>query len=263
MSDSRVAGGLERLPWLSDDPVRRAAPAKGRRGDLAAWAGSAVLVAAGVSFWLGSHVPISETAPAPINQPSATVTIPQPRSAPAPEVRLVPQPEVARVPEPQVSIVREPEIRIVPMPGPKASLSEGTDQAAAPTEAATEASTEKSAPASATAPSASTKAAAQPALKFWPARVITGAYGRLVQIGAYGSTIQAKQGWAAMARAYPALQKLPAVVVTTRNSKGRVFYRFQIGTTSQAHSEVLCQRMEKIELSCAIIGLPWKPKIER
>jgi len=100
MSDSRVAGGLERLPWLSDDPVRRAAPAKGRRGDLAAWAGSAVLVVAGVSFWLGSHVPISETASAPINQPSATVTIPQPRSAPAPEPAAAPAAEAAPPPPP-------------------------------------------------------------------------------------------------------------------------------------------------------------------
>ena len=95
MSDSRVAGGLERLPWLSDEPMRKAAPpASGRRGDLAAWAVAAVLVVAVVSFWLGSRSPASETVPAP-TQPSTTVTVPQPRSAPAPEVRMAPQPEVA------------------------------------------------------------------------------------------------------------------------------------------------------------------------
>ena len=66
-----------------------------------------------------------------------------------------------------------------------------------------------------------------------------------------------------MVRAYPALKRLPPVVVGSRNSQGRHFYRFQIGTTSQAHSEVLCQRMEKIDLSCAVVGLPWKPKVER
>jgi hypothetical protein len=48
-----------------------------------------------------------------------------------------------------------------------------------------------------------------------------------------------------------------------RNSRGRTFYRFRVGTTSQAHSEVLCQRMHKIGLSCAVVGLPWKPKVER
>jgi hypothetical protein len=67
-----------------------------------------------------------------------------------------------------------------------------------------------------------------------------------------------------MARAYPGVKRLPAVVVESSNSKGRMFYRFQIGTTSQAHSEVLCQRMQKIRFSCAVMGLPLKPKgVER
>ena len=74
---------------------------------------------------------------------------------------------------------------------------------------------------------------------------------------------QAKRGWWFMVRAYPAVAHLPAVVTVSRNSRGRAFYRFQVGTTSQAHSEVLCQRMETIRLSCAVVGLPWKAKVER
>jgi hypothetical protein len=66
-----------------------------------------------------------------------------------------------------------------------------------------------------------------------------------------------------MVGAYPAVAHLPAVVRPDRNSRGRVFYRFRIGTTSQAHSEVLCQRMERIRFSCAVVGLPWKAKVER
>jgi hypothetical protein len=67
-----------------------------------------------------------------------------------------------------------------------------------------------------------------------------------------------------MVQAYPAVSHLKATVVGDRNSRGRHFYRFQIGTTSQAHSEVLCQRMEKIHLSCAVVGLTWRPKgVER
>jgi hypothetical protein len=97
----------------------------------------------------------------------------------------------------------------------------------------------------------------------WPPRVTAGAYGRLVQIGAFGSVPQAKLGWRYMVRSYPAVAHLPAVVRPDRNSKGRVFYRFRIGTTSQAHSEVLCQRMKRIHLSCAVVGLPWKAKVER
>ena len=105
---------------------------------------------------------------------------------------------------------------------------------------------------------------AQPAVpKLWNPRVFAGAAGRVVQIGAFGSIHQAKEGWWFMVRAYPALAHLPAVVRPTRNSKNRIFYRFQIGTTSQAHSEVLCQRMQKIDLSCAVIDLPGKAKVER
>ncbi|HEX8937991.1 MAG TPA: hypothetical protein VF776_06960 [Sphingomicrobium sp.] len=84
-----------------------------------------------------------------------------------------------------------------------------------------------------------------------------------MQVGAFGSTYQAKRGWWFMVRAYPAMAHLPAVVRVSRNSRGRPFYRFQVGTTSQAHSEILCQRMQRIRLSCAVIGLPWKAKVER
>jgi len=67
-----------------------------------------------------------------------------------------------------------------------------------------------------------------------------------------------------MARAYPGVRRLQAVVVETRNSHGRPFYRFQMGTTSQAHSEVLCQRMQRIRFSCAVVGLPGAKKaVER
>jgi hypothetical protein len=112
------------------------------------------------------------------------------------------------------------------------------------------------------------KPAAPPAAQYvtltpWNPRVFAGAAGRVVQIGAFGSVRQAKRGWWYMARAYPAMTRLPAVVRDSRNSEGRTFYRFQVGTTSQAHSEVLCQRMRTIGLSCAVVGLPWKAKVER
>jgi len=58
-------------------------------------------------------------------------------------------------------------------------------------------------------------------------------------------------------------QRMQRVVRPDRNSKGRIFYRFRVGTTSQAHSEVLCQRMQRIRLSCAVIDLPGKAKVER
>jgi hypothetical protein len=132
-----------------------------------------------------------------------------------------------------------------------------------PSAAAVEETVVAAAPLPAPAPQVPPAVVPRP-LTLWPASQSRGAYGRIVRIGAYGSRIQAKLGWRSMVQAYPAVAHLPATVVETRNSRGRSFYRFQIGTTSQAHSEVLCQRMEKIRLSCAVVGLPWKPKgVER
>lgn len=171
-----------------------------------------------------------------------------------PEVRPAPAPEVRPTPTPQVHIARPR-----PAPGQAATSIE-------PTEKATEQppiQVEKAAPA--TAP---TSAVTRPQSQFvparpWQPRVVQGAAGRLVEIGAFGTVPQAKLGWRYMVRAYPAMSHLPAVVRPDRNSKGRSFYRFRVGTTSQAHSEILCQRMQRIGLSCAVVGLPWKAKVER
>ena len=45
MSDSRVAVGLDRLPWLPDEPARKREPS----GNLAGWVVAAILVVAGGS----------------------------------------------------------------------------------------------------------------------------------------------------------------------------------------------------------------------
>ena len=52
-----------------------------------------------------------------------------------------------------------------------------------------------------------------------------------------------------------------ALVVAVRSLRtGRVYYRLQMGTTSQAHSAVLCQRMRMIAKSCVVIGAGKGPK---
>jgi hypothetical protein len=92
-------------------------------------------------------------------------------------------------------------------------------------------------------------------LQPWPVRVIEGASGRLVRIGAFATPHQAKRGWWAITRMNPALKRLPALVVPVQSLRnGQVYYRLQMGTTSQAHSAVLCQRMRMIAQSCVVIG---------
>jgi hypothetical protein len=251
MSQAVTAAGMDRLPWLPDEPSppRR----RGRNRELAGWAVAATLVVAGASYWMGARS-WHEPSPAPVaTQPSTTVPLPQPRRAePAqPQVVFEPAPEVSPAP-----------MREVPMARPRIERSlvrsRTTPAVHEPASVPIEQKPAAAAPMPAPAPQPVLNTIARP-LTLWPATQSNGAYGRIVRIGAFGTRLQAKLGWRYMVQAYPAVAHLPAAVVETRNSRGRSFYRFQIGTTSQAHSEVLCQRMGKIHLSCAVVGLPWRP----
>jgi hypothetical protein len=175
-------------------------------------------------------------------------------------VHFAPQPQVAPAPTAEVREPAPPQVRIAPPPVRKIVVREIVRQVV--TETPKQA--QPAAGAATLAAPAAAKTPSRPAqLTPWPPRVVAGASGRLVEIGAFGSVAQAKQGWRYMVQTFPAVAHLPAVVRPDRNSKGKRFYRFRIGTTSQAHSEVLCQRMQKISLSCAVVGLPWKAKVER
>ena len=257
MSRVDSAAAMDRLPWLPDEPQVK--PAQPRRSNVAFWAAGAITAVAAAGFWIGENS-VRQPQPTPLRPaPSTTVRLPEPRRAAPAEVRMPPQSEVRQAPVPQV---RPAPVREVKIFAPKSAAHESDESGASVQKPVDEARSAAVLPAAPAAP------APRPAAQFavprpWPARVVAGAAGRLVQIGAFGSTHQAKRGWWFMVRAYPAVAHLPAVVTVSRNSRGRAFYRFQVGTTSQAHSEVLCQRMETIRLSCAVVGLPWKAKVER
>jgi hypothetical protein len=265
MTDSRVALGADRLPWLPDEPARTR---KGR-GDFIGWTVAALMLVAGASYWIGSQsrgddgqAGISEragpTAVMPLPEATPTAPVQNLRVEPAPsqvqrDIRVEPAPETAPVPQ-----LASPKPR-AEKPVRKLVVRSEPERPVARRTRAKPPATRPAIPAA----KAPVTAAARP-LALWPARQSAGAYGRVVRIGAFGSRYQAKRGWWAMVRAYPALRRLPAVVVEARNSRGRAFYRFQIGTTSQAHSEVLCQRMQKIRYSCAVVGLAGSRKaVER
>ena len=289
MTDAGAAVGMDRLPWLEDEPALRpeprmreakaprAARTQGSLRELAGWAVAAVLLVAAVSYWLGMRSADQteyETTARP--RPEATVTLPEPRTpagsppiAEAPQVRPAPVPTV-RVPEPPAAARARQERqaasrrKLSPMDMKDSDLSKTvSEQEGAPAEPTVATAPVKAATPIRVAATSARPLASRQQLRYWPARVSKGASGRLVQIGAFGSRHQAKLGWRRMKRAYPAVGRLQAVVVEARNSRGKRFYRFQIGTTSQAHSEVLCQRMQRIRFSCAVVGLPWKSKVER
>jgi len=255
MTDSRAALGSDRLPWLSDEPKVRSTPRKASLPNLWAPAAGVLLLVAGASYWLGTRTGNEVQPTSPEVSRSVVTPLPEPRTmpqqeqvepAPQPEINFAPPPELSTVPERQTRIQRPRPVKRTVVQNPEAPSEVPEPSSIAP---------------------APTKPVANPdakPLKAWPAWESAGAKGRIVRIGAFGTRDQAKLGWRHMVRAYPAVAHLKATVVTDRNSRGRYFYRFQIGTTSQAHSEVLCQRMERIRFSCAVVGLPWKPKgVER
>ena len=268
MSDSRAAA-LDRLPWLADEPSPKAPRAKRGGRDVTPWAVAVMLVVAGASFWLGTRSEAPQALPT-TGQPSATVPLPQPRGS-SQEVPAAAQPQVSPAPAPEVRPAPAPEVRIAPPRAIRVTRAEAAEVRRLAAERRTREvsrsaskSVAKAGGRSTPVPDATASTVARPtSLRAWQPRVVAGAAGRLVQVGAFGSVSQAKRGWWYMVRAYPAVAHLPAVVRPDRNSKGRTFYRFRVGTTSQAHSEVLCQRMERIRLSCAVVGLPWKAKVER
>lgn len=241
MADGHAAHDPDRLPWLADTRIRRRSSDS---ASLLAWAVAATLLVAGVSYWMGMN---SVTRPEPVDLAG--------RSPPAATVRL---PEPAVVP-PQVREALPPPVAPVVEPAPPIAAPEPVRAAAPKTKAAPAARKERARPASTKKKALRKKAAPRrPAqLRAWPASQSAGAQGRLVRIGTFASRRQAKQGWARIVRVYPGMGRLRAVVVPSRSLRnGRTFYRLQFGTTSQAHSEVLCQRMRIVAQSCVTVGLP-------
>ena len=235
-----LAPDVDRLPWLSDERV----PSKNRRRwwlvPLALTVAGALVV---LSFWLGSMGTQLSPPADDLGEPSAEVTTTLPVPAPAnPAISVVesaPMPEVIPTPEPAPVFVRQQqEARI-------ASERRAVRRTA---------HRSSSRPVAEAAPA---KAVAErKALNFSNPWESAEASGRMVRIGTYSTLRQGKTAWSRLAGVYPAMKTLPAVVTDIPSLRnGRVYYRLQIGTTSQAHSEVLCQRMKAIGQSCVVVDL--------
>jgi hypothetical protein len=231
MGQSQAATGMDRLPWLPDEPARKA---KRGASELAALVAAAILLVAAASYWLGMNS--GELPSAFPGAGSATTVALPPAVLPQPiqpQVEPERMPDVAPVAAPPMPVAAQPPAVRPPLVKP------------APTPQPTDAVTDSRSAAS-----------AAEALKPWPVRVTEGASGRLVRIGAFSTAHKAKKGWWAIVRMNPALQRLPALVVPVRSLRdGRTYYRLQMGTTSQAHSEVLCQRMRMIGQGCIVMDV--------
>ncbi len=234
MNDSRAISGLERLPWLTDD-----VPAAAGRGFRlsAGWVLAAILLVGAISYWFGAHswqigAPPPATSAPPVRS-SQTVALPDARLAePAgPEIVQPPQPDVSPSPVPAMPRIASGSPRPKALPAAKSVENDLAADQAAP------------------------EAKPDP-LALWPVRVTDGASGRLVRVGTFRSVHQAKKGWWAIVKLNPSLKRLQALVVPVPSLRdSRTYYRLQMGTTSQAHSEVLCQRMRMIGQSCVVVAI--------
>jgi hypothetical protein len=246
MSRVEAATGMDRLPWLADEPkVERAHPRGGGVPGLAL--ATVVVGVGGLAFWFGAQS-VEEQAPPASTPPRATTTVRLPAPRPAapvqPQVRIEPVPEIEPIVAPPMPIIESPPVSRHEATPPVSHVVEKAISTPHPTS--------EPAPAVEEAPTPARPEYFYP----WPVRVIDGAAGRLVRIGAFSSVHQAKRGWWAIVRVNPTLKHLPALIVPVQSLRnGRVYYRLQMGTTSQAHSTVLCQRMRMIAEPCVVIGL--------
>jgi hypothetical protein len=241
MSEAEVTPPEDRLPWLGEEAEP---PQDHRTRDAIGLAIVAALLIFGVSYWIASqswqrgHAEQEAVAPpvaAPLpNTPARQQAAVKPRHHRKASTSPVNERAVAQ----RAPTRPKQEVAINKAPKPVAKV-----QPEKPVAVAQNA-----------APKAAKPLAAAP--KVQVATLLSNEVGtsrRLVRIGAFTSPVQAKVGWRQMVRAYPALAHLPAVVVDASGSRAQPVYRFQIATASQANSDILCQRMARIELSCGAV----------
>ena len=243
MTDSRVALGMDRLPWLPDEPART----RQSSGNLLGWAAFAILLVAGLAYWLGqrSAEDASLAPESSLARPEATIRLPDAAARPT-EVQPVTAPKVEPIAAPPIPIMEsQPAQRRAPVERVRARPEAVVEET--PGDAEAESQLDQTIAAQ-EAPKKSV------AMGPWPVRAVEGASGRLVRVGAFRTARQAKKGWWAIVKVNPTLKRLPALVVPVQSQRnGNVYYRLQMGTTSQAHSAVLCQRMRMIAQSCVVI----------
>jgi len=218
----------ERLPWLSDPGFPK--PRQPRRSWLPLLLAASTAGAIAYGGWtLVKH----GIEPEPVPVESA-------RSVPLPPPVVAEQPRITPV-EPSAG-ERE---ALTPAAEPSRPAIEYRPRPAVQTVAPRKKAA-KSAPAAA---SPTATPAYEP--KAWR----SGVPGRIIQVGAYGSAAKAQREWRRIYYRYPLLRPLSPRIIKSK-VRGRTFHRLQLGTFSQAHSELLCQRLRATGQGCIVLGLP-------
>ena len=230
MGNGRAVSGVDRLPWLADEGE---APKRSRTFELVLWGVPLLILVAIGSYWLGANGARWFAKPTAEDEPKQA----------APQAPTTAE----ELPKPFVQPLPEPVLPAIVDVAPRAARSIQTPVKARPATAK---------PRPKTTPRSKPQADAKPTGPvYWPARVVEGSSGRLVRVGTFASRKQAKRGWFALMRVNPSLQRLPALVVPVTSARdSKTYYRLQMGTTSQAHSVALCQKLRMIGQSCVVVA---------
>jgi hypothetical protein len=239
MAETYVVGDADRLPWLTDEVKRR----KKSGGWVVSFlASSVVAIIAALSFWLGMNGGLRPRLGVEA-QPEVQVELPPAASSNAP-VLLQPEPAMPQVEPspvpPSVVLPAQEEVRLEAPPVRRVAAKRAA--------AAHRARASAAKPIDKPVEDSESTRYANP----WKS---TGVSGRMVRVGAYSSLEKSKEAWSRLAELSPAIKQLPAVVTDIQTPNGSTLYWLQIGTTSQAHSEVLCQRMRAIRQSCVVVDV--------
>lgn len=227
----------ERLPWLSDTAPAKAKPRR-RRSLAPPLLFLGLMAAIGFGSWTVLQQP-PEPAPAPVRS-SEEIALPPPKAAPPPAIEpQAPSPSERQALRPEIA--REPD----PAPAPSAERSRPAVKRA----------TARPRPARPSkAPREHSQAAAAPSAAYDARAWRSGVPGRIIQLGAYRSSASAQSEWRRVYYRYPLLRPLSPRVIKSK-IRGRTYYRLQLGTFSQAHSELLCQRLRATGQGCMVVGL--------
>jgi hypothetical protein len=81
--------------------------------------------------------------------------------------------------------------------------------------------------------------------------------GRIIQLGAYPTRVQAEFAWQQLVKKWPYLATKPKLVspIDVRSTDGKAtrMHRLQLATSSQAQSAVICQQLSKTRQSCVVV----------
>ena len=210
-----------------------------RKGELLAAAAAGTVVIAGSSYWIGmrsvragatvDRAVVASDGSRPMHVPKPIVTKLAPVATPG--NRFILQPDDKLQTADSVA-VRDP----VQAPPANDDLNSGRNVSVKAAEAAAPRKSSDSDPRSA-------------------APKVQAVSDQMVRIGRFATQSDAESGWAMVLHKWPGMHSLSVVPVPIKSLRdGNTYYRLQVGTTSRAHSEVVCQRAHDLDQSCTVIG---------